>query len=132
MADTIEKMKNSQPYIYTDTINQISYTSQIMPSGLEHKNYLWSGIKNMLDKQLKDILKADNRTVISFSSSLDKYNDKYIAIYTSSFFMDGQKVYSTTKHIYYKDKIYKWTITYVDKSDKKIFDEYQHNVKVIN
>ncbi len=125
-------MKNSQPYIYTDTINQISYTSQIMPSGLEHKNYLWSGIKNMLDKQLKDILKADNRTVISFSSSLDKYNDKYIAIYTSSFFMDGQKVYSTTKHIYYKDKIYKWTITYVDKSDKKIFDEYQHNVKVIN
>lgn len=132
LADTIEKMKNSQPYIYTDVTKQISYISQTMPSGLEHKNYIWSGIKNILDKQLKDVLRADNRTVIDFSSSLDKYNDEYVAIYTSSLIMDGQKVYFTTKHIYYKDKVYKWTVSYVNEADKTIFDEYQHNVKILN
>lgn len=131
LADTIEKMKNSQPYIYTDTTNQISYTSQTMPSGLEHKNYLWSGIKDMLDKQLKDVLKADKRTIIDFASSLDKYNDKYIAIHTTSYLMEEQKVYSTTKHIYYKKEIYKWTVTYMDKSNKSIFDDYHHNVKIL-
>lgn len=131
VANAILQVKNNQPYIFSDTINQISYTSQTMPSNLEHENYLWSGMKDMIDKQIKDILKADNRTTINFSSKLDKYNDTYIAVYTSNYFQDGEKVYSSTKHIYYKDNIYKWTISYVNQSNKNIFDEYQHNVKVI-
>lgn len=130
IADIIEKMKNSQPLIYTDEQNQMSFTSQELPSGLEHKNYLWSGAKNMLDNLNKETLKSDS-TLIDFTSSLDKYNDTYIAIYTSTYTTEGQKIYSTTKHIYYKDKIYKWTMSYLDKSKKNIFDEYQHNVKLI-
>jgi len=131
LDNTIEKMKNSQPYIFTDTKNQMSFTSQSMPSGLEHKNYLWSGMKNTLDKQIKDILKTDGRTIIDFTSSLDKYIDTYIAIYTNSYYLEGQKIYSTTKHIFYKDKVYKWSVSYVNKEDKTIFDEYQHNVKIL-
>ena len=53
-------------------------------------------------------------------------------MYTSSYILGEQKVYSSTKQIYYKDKVYKWSISYVDKSDKNIFDEYQHNVKIID
>ena len=131
LDDTIKKMKNSQPYIYTDIKNQMSFTSQSMISGLEHKNYLWSGIKNMLDKQIKDVLKTDGRTIIDFTSTLDKYNDKYIAIYTNSYYLEGQKIYSSTKHFFYKDKVYKWSVSYVNKEDKTIFDEYQHNVKIL-
>lgn len=129
--DTIEKVKNSQPYIYSDTINQVSYTSQNFPSGLEHKNYLYSGIKSQIDKIVKDALKVDNRTIIEFSSTFDKYNDKYIAIYTSYYYLDGQKVYSTSKHIFYKEQVYKWSVSYFDKKDKRIFDEYHHNVKIL-
>lgn|GEM_PF-1321276 len=131
LKNTISEMKNMQPYIYTDTTNQISYTSQMMPSKLEHKNYIWSGIKNTIDNLIKEPVIADNRTIVEFTSTLDKYNDTYTAIYTLIFFMDGQKVYATTKQIYYKDKSYKWTVSYVNKEDKSIFDDYQHNVKVL-
>ncbi|MAC83380.1 MAG: hypothetical protein CL624_04525 [Arcobacter sp.] len=131
IADIIEKMRNSQPLKYTDEKNQVSYTLQELPSGLEHKNYMWSGAKNMLDNLSKEPLQIDNRTLVDFTSSLDKYNDTYIAIYTSTYILDGQKVYSTTKHIYYKDRIYKWTMSYIDQSKKDIFDKYQHNVKIL-
>ena len=103
----------------------------MQPSFLEHKNYIWSGIKKQIDEIIKDSLKNDNRTLINFSSTLDKEKDTYVAIYTSSYFLDSQKVYSSTKHIYYKDKVYKWTVSYVNESNKFIFDEYQHNIKIL-
>lgn len=131
LNDTIEIMRSSQPLIYADMVNKRSYTAQSMPSGLEHENYIWSGIKNMLDKQIKDVVKTDNRTLINFSSTLDKDNDVYIAIHSNSYYLEGQKVYSSTKQIYYKDRSYKWSVSYVDKNDQNIFDEYQHNVKVL-
>lgn len=128
---TIMKLRSSQPYIYVDKINQISYSSQSMPSQLEHKNYIWHGIKNTLDDLIKKGLKADNRKIIDFSSSLYKKTNTYIAIYTSTYIMEGQKVYSSTKHIYYKDKIYKWTLGYVNKNNKSIFDNYRKYCKAI-
>lgn len=131
VSDTIIQMRNSRPYVYIDKSNQLSFNSQSMPSQLEHKNYIWSGIKNLLDDLVKKGLKADNRKLIDFSSTLDKKRDTYIAIYTSSYFMEGQKVYSTTKHIYYKDKIYIWTLGYVNKANKNIFDSYKNHCKVI-
>lgn len=132
IADTILQMKNNQPYIYTDKINKMSYTAQTTPSGLEHKNYIWPGIKSMIDNLIKATVKTDNRTLIAFSSTLDKYNDSYTAIYTSSYFLEDQKVYTSTKHIFYKDKVYKWSVSYVDSSNKDIFDNYKGNVKLLN
>ena len=131
VQDVIVNLKNNQPYIYADTNNQIAYSAQMQPSFLEHKNYIWSGIKKQIDEIIKDSLKIDNRTLINFSSTLDKEKDTYVAIYTSSYFLDSQKVYSSTKHIYYKDKVYKWTVSYVNESNKFIFDEYQHNIKIL-
>jgi hypothetical protein len=132
VQETISNMKNNQSYIYTDTYNQIAYSAQTLPSFLEHKNYIWSGIKKQIDEIIKDSLKNDNRTLINFSSTLDKENDTYVAIYNLNYIFDGQKVYSSTKHIYYKDKVYKWTVSYVNESNKFIFDEYQHNIKILN
>lgn len=131
VQDVIVNLKNNQPYIYADTNNQIAYSAQMQPSFLEHKNYIWSGIKKQIDEIIKDSLKIDNRTLINFSSTLDKEKDTYVAIYTSSYFLDSQKVYSSTKHIYYKDKVYKWTVSYVNESNKFIFDEYQHNIEIL-
>ena len=85
----------------------------------------------MLDDMIKDEVKAGNQTLINFSSSIDKKNDTYIAIYTSSYFMEGQKVYSSVKKIYYKEKIYKWHVGYINRNDKKIFDSYKQYCKVI-
>ena len=131
VSDTMNQFKMSQPYIYTDMNNQLSFTAQTMPSQVEHKNYIWSGIKNLLDDLVKKGLKANKANIINFSSSLDKNKDTYIAIYTYSYYIEGQKVYSSTKHIYYKDKIYKWTVGYVNKANKSIFDNYKKHSKVI-
>lgn len=131
VQEAIVNLKNNQPYIYADTNNQISYSAQMQPSSLEHKNYIWSGIKKQIDEIIKNSLKIEKRTLINFSSTLDKENDTYVAIYTSSYFLDSQKVYSSTKHIYYKDKVYKWTVSYINESNKNIFDEYEHNVKIL-
>lgn len=131
VSDAIITIKKSQPYIYTDKTNQLSFTSQSVPSNVEHKNYIWSGIKKTLDGIVKQGLRANGMKLINFSSTIDKKKDTYIAIYTSSFFIEGQKMYSSTKHIYYKDKIYKWTVGYVNLNDKYIFDNYKSNCKVI-
>lgn len=131
VADMIIQMKNSQPYIYVDNINQIWYSSQTMPSQMKHENYIYSGIKNTLDNIIKDSLKADGRTLMNFSSTLDANNNTYIAVYDSNYFIEDKKVYTSTKHIYHKDSVFKWSVSYVNKEDKSIFDEYQDNVKII-
>lgn len=132
VANMIIQMKNSQPYIYVDNINQIWYKSQTMPSQMKHENYMYSGIKNTLDNIIKDSLKADDRTLINFSSTLDANNNTYIAIYDSNYFIEGKKVYTSTKHIYYKDSVFKWSVSYLDSKNKKIFDTYEKNVKILN
>ena len=48
VSNTIQQMKNSIPYAYTDKINKLSFTAQSLPSQLEHKNYIWHGIKKCL------------------------------------------------------------------------------------
>lgn len=131
VSDAIIQIKNSTPYAYTDIVNKLSFTAQSLPSQLEHKNYIWHGIKKLLDGMTKDEVKANNYTLINFSSSIDKKNDTYIAIYTSSYFMEGQKVYSSVKKIYHKEKIYSWDVRYINKNDKKIFDSYKQYCKVI-
>lgn len=131
VSDTITTIINNQLYIYSDTNNQVAYIAQSVPSKIEDKNYKWSGIQNKIDKLLKDALIADNRVVISFSSTYDKNDYLYTALYTTTYMLEGQKIYSNTKHIYYKDKVYKWTVQYANKISKNIFDTYQQNVKLI-
>jgi hypothetical protein len=131
VSNTIQQFRNNQPYIYADQNSKVWFKVQSMPSNLEHKNYIWSGIKNTIDNLLKNTLKADNRTIIDFSSNIYKYEDKYIAKYTSFYFLDGQKVYSSTKNIYYKDKTYQWTVSYINKTNKQIFDDYENNIKIL-
>ena len=132
VEDTIREIKNSQPNIYADKINQVSYTSQTLSSGLKYNIGKYKkSIKQNIDEVIKQALKTDNRKLINFSSTLDRHKDTYIAIYHSSYFLNEQKIYSSTKHIYYKDKVYKWSISYINKDDKKIFDDYKHHVKTL-
>ena len=131
VSDTIKIIKNNQPYVYTDKSRQLSFSVQSTPSNLKHNNYIWHGIKERIDENICLPLKASGRDILSFSSTLDKKNDTYIAIYSYSYFMEGQKVYGKTKEIYYKNKTYKWHIGYVHKSDENIFDDYQHNIKIL-
>lgn len=129
--DTIKQLRNSQPYVYFDKVNKITFTALSIPSNLEQKNYKWSSIKQLLDDLIKKGLKTANQTLIKLSSTLDKNKSTYIAIYSYSYFVEGQKFYSSTKNIYYKDKSYKWTVTSVNKNNKNIFDKYSKYCKVI-
>ena len=130
-SSAIQQFKSNQLYIYVDQNSKIWFKAQSIPSYVEHKNYIWNGTKNTLDNVIKDALKADNRTIIDFSSKIYKDEDKYIAKHTSFYFLDGQKVYSSTKNIYYKDKNYIWTVSYIDETNKQIFDDYENNVKIL-
>ncbi|HIP13706.1 MAG TPA: hypothetical protein EYG73_13440 [Arcobacter sp.] len=131
ISDIINR-NNIQAYIYGDKVNQIAFTSQSMPSALKYDvgEYKQSTQK-MLDKSIKDTLKTDGRTIINFSSIFNRKENTYIAIYTSSFFTEGQKRYASTKQIIYKKKVYKWTVVYSSLSDKYVFDNYQIHCKVI-
>jgi len=69
--------------------------------------------------------------LIEYSSIYDRKKSTHVALYTFSFFNEGQKMYGSTKHIFYKDNIYVWSIRYLKLSDKSIFDNYQEYVKVL-
>lgn len=131
VSDVI-KRNNIQAYQYSDRANQIAFTSQSMPSALKYDvgEYKQS-TKQMLDKSIKDPLRVDGRTIINFSSTFNRKKNTYIAIHTSSYFLEGQKRYSSTKQIIYKKKVYKWTVMYPSLNDKHIFDDYQKHCKVI-
>lgn len=131
IADMILQMKNNQPYIYVDNLNKIWYSSQTIPSKMEYKDYRHSDTKDMLDTVIKDGLKADGSSLIDFSSTMDVQNNIYVALYDTTYFMEGTKIYASTKQIYHEDKIYKWRVSYVDRENKRIFDNYQHDVKII-
>ena len=38
---------------------------------------------------------------------------------------------STALIKYYKDKNYIWTVSYIDETNKQIFDDYENNVKIL-
>lgn len=128
---TIKLIKKTIQYNYIDESNQISYIAQTMPSEPEHKNFIILGMKQQIDNFTQSSLKATGNNIIEFTSILDKDNKIYTAIHTSSFFYEGQKAYTSTKHIIYKDKVYRWSISYTNKNDKPIFDNYKYKVKVL-
>jgi len=119
-------------YQYGDQVNQLTFTSQLSPSSLKYNvgEYKQS-TKKMLDESITKALKYDNRKIISFSSTFKRNENIYTAIFTSSFFSEGQKRYASTKQIIYKKKVYKWTVMYSHLKDKYIFDNYQEHCKVI-
>ena len=130
IADIINK-NNIESYLYVDDISHIVYTTSSFASQLEHKNYIHSDIQKFLDNNLKYAINSQNQNLIEFFSKLDRNNDIYIAYYTTSFQNNGQVFYISSKQIYYKDKIYKWNMTYINLADKKIFDKYEQYCQIV-
>ena len=130
IADFVSK-NSIESYEYYDNTNYIVYTSSSFASQLEHKNYIHSNIQKFLDDNLKYAINGQNQNLIDFSSKLDRNNDTYIAYYTASFQNNGQIFYISSKQIYYKDKVYKWNMTYINYADKKIFDKYEQYCKIV-
>lgn len=130
IADYISK-NTIESYEYYDNVNHITYTSSSFASQLEHKNYIHLGIQKFLDDNLKYVINGQNQNLIDFSSKLDRNNDIYIAYYTTSFQNNGQIFYISSKQIYYKDKVYKWNMTYVNYANKEIFNKYEQYCKII-
>lgn len=128
IADFISN--NIETYAYYDDINYILYSSSSFDSQLEHKNYIYSDIQKILDDNLKHAINIEHQNLLEFSSKIDKNNDTYIAHYTTSILKNGQIYYISSKQIYYKDKVYKWNMTYPDYAQKKIFDKYEQYCKI--
>lgn len=119
-------IESSYYYMYLDRPNAVTYTCSTAFSGLTHQNYIWQGMKALLDKSIADTLKSvNNPRVFKFNSTLDKKNDKYIAIYSYSFDQDGITMYQNVKQIYYKDKMYRWSIGSPNNTGKMIFEKNQ-------
>ena len=123
-----ELKNNTKAYQYVDNANQIAYTSTYGPS---YTVSYTKREKNEIQRSIKEAMRADGRKILSFSSKASSRKDSYIAIFTTSFTQGGQKVYASSKQIYYKKYMYKWTVMYTDRNDKQIFDKYQDSVKVL-
>jgi len=119
-------------YEYIDQTNKAVITVQSLPSSLKSDvgSYKQS-IKNILDKTIMDGIKVGGNTIISFSSKFNKGKNTYIAIYSYSYEMNNQKVYVSSKQIFYKRKVYKWTVQSFSKSDNSIFNKYKKFCKII-
>lgn len=119
-------------YEYIDQTNQAVITVQSLPSSLKNDvgSYKQS-IKNILDKAIIKGTKASGNTIISFSSKFNKKQNSYIALYTSTYMRNSQKIYVSTKQIFYKRKVYKWTVQSFSKSDNSIFNKYKKFCQVI-
>jgi len=132
VSQAIQEIKDRKVYYYNDNDNYLSFTFSARPSHLSESNYRYSGIKKILDKQALGGLEVYGATkLIEYSSIYDRKKSTHVALYTFSFFNEGQKMYGSTKHIFYKDNIYVWSIRYLKLSDKSIFDNYQEYVKVL-
>ena len=130
--DAINILKSNQPYIYLDQERQLVFSAKSYISGLkydigEYKN----STKEMLDESIILQLEKDGRTILNFTSEFNRKQNMYLAYVTSTFFTEGVKRYSTTKHITYKKKNYIWTLIYPSFEDKKIFDSYEKYVHVL-
>jgi hypothetical protein len=128
----IVKKNHIKAYQYIDKRNKIVITAQSLPTSLKNDigRYKQS-IQEKLDKAIIEGSNADGNTIISFSSKFKKKQNTYIAIYSSSYVMNNQKIYLSTKQIFYKRKVYKWTVQSFSKSDNGIFDEYKKFCQVI-
>ncbi|MFT4739616.1 MAG: hypothetical protein ACI9L9_000389 [Marivirga sp.] len=123
--DTIKLLKNTQSYVYVDEGSRIVFTAHYMPTNIKKENYKSSGMKQQLDDYIKNILTAADQKIINFSSTINNNKSTYIAIFTSRYTGEGKKNYTSTKRVYYKDKLYKWSVTSDDNSGKNIFDKYR-------
>ncbi len=119
-------------YQYGDSVNQLAFSSQSQPSSLQYDvgEYKQS-TKQMLDESISMALKDYGHKIINFSSTFNQKENTYVAVYTSSYFTEGLKRYSSTKQIIYKKKVYKWTVMYPSLNDKYIFDNNQEYCKII-
>jgi hypothetical protein len=69
--------------------------------------------------------------LINSSSTYNKDESTHVTLYTYSFYIDEIKFYGSTKHIFHRNYIYKWSMKYSKLSDQSIFDNNQKRVKVI-
>lgn len=131
VQEIVKKIKSETALIYIDQQNKRSYVASLLPSNLEHKNYMWSGMKSLLDDIHKNEVAQENRKIVSFLSTLDGKNDTYITVFTSVGLVEGEKVYISKKVIWHKDYRSSWSVTYVNPADKNIFDRYEKNFNII-
>ena len=132
IVENIVKKNAIKAYQYIDQTNKVLITVQSLPTLLKRDvgRYKQSN-KKKFDEAIISGVEANGNTIISFSSEFDKKQNSYISIFTSSYFMGTQKVYVSTKQIFYKRKSYKWTVQNFSKSDSTIFDKYAKKCQVI-
>lgn len=119
-------------YVAADRENGIVYTIKSTPTQLEHNigAYKYS-FKETLDQLLTMSATRDNQTVISFDSSFNRNENKYIAEMTTWFVQDGMKRFRSVKRIIHNKKIYDWTVMYSSISEKNnVFDGFKSYVKL--
>ncbi len=124
-------MESSYAYIYLDTKNKISYVASSGLSNTSHENYQWDGIKADIDKVIKDSASAEGMKIVKFDSKLFKKSDKYIAHYSYFHSVEGTVMYHDVKQIYFKDKMFRWSVGSPNPNNNQIFDTYQQYVDVL-
>jgi len=122
------KNKDVEVYTYFDEQNKLVFQVQIMDI---HIKYNTKKLQNLIDMSIKKSLPIYNKQIVDFSSSFNQYNNSYVVIYTSLEYIEGQAVYQSIKEIVYKDRIYKWCVTYQNFNNKSIFNKYSKYCKLI-
>lgn len=123
-------MESSYAYIYLDTSNKISYVAGSGLSNTSHENYQWNGIKEYFDTLIRDSASAGGMKIVKFDSKLFKKSDKYIAHYSYFHSVEGTVMYHDVKQIYFKDKMFRWSVGSPNPNNNQIFDTYQQYVDV--
>lgn len=130
VPDATQQLKKTQSYVYIDDATKIVFTAHYMPTNMKQENYTSPSIKIQLDDHIKKELTITNQKIINFSSTTDN-KSTYIAIWTSKYIEEGIKMYTSTKRIYYKDKLYIWNVMSDDNSSKHVFDKYRKYSAII-
>jgi flagellar basal body-associated protein FliL len=120
-------------YQYGDNAKGLNFISQSSTSPLKLNIGEYNeSTKGILDKSLIDALTSSGHTLISYSSTLNKKQNLYILIVKSSYYLEGVKRYVSTKHLLYKKRVYRWTVTHTNVKDKYIFDKYEAQCKILS
>jgi len=121
-----------EKYVAANKPNSVVYTVSSQPTNLEHDIGAYkSSLKETLDQLLTMPAKADNQTLVSFTSNFDRKANKYYAEMTTWYIQDGIKRFKSVKRIIYKKKIYDWAVMYSNSSDKsEVFDNFKDFVKI--
>jgi hypothetical protein len=119
-------------YTAADKPKSVVYTVRSTPTELDHDIGAYkSSFKETLDQLLTMPAKADNQTLVSFSSNFNKKANKYTAEMTTWFVQDGVKRFKSVKRIIYKKKIYDWNVMYSNSFEKsEFFDAFKNFVKI--